>query len=115
MDIKSIELNDEEFIRMTRYINAGDNEADNRRRAIALGFVKPGVRIAPGAIVRVPPDLVHSNVFIGLYTYVNGRVTLEENVMLGPGCALPAGQHKFDPATGWFSARTDPTVTRALS
>jgi maltose O-acetyltransferase len=28
-------------------------------------------------------------------------------VLIGPGCSLTAGQHKFDPATGWFSARTE--------
>jgi acetyltransferase-like isoleucine patch superfamily enzyme len=102
------ELTDEAFTQMTRYINAGDTEADNRRRAILLGFDAPEVRIAPGAVVRLrSTGSIGRNVFIGLYCYINGPVTIQENVLIGPGCALPAGQHKFDPATGWFSARTE--------
>ena len=107
-NIRDIKLSDEDFIRMTRYCNAGDNGEDNRRRAIALGFDNPDVLIAPGAIVRLSPEgSIGNNVFIGLYTYVNGAVTIKENAMIGPHCSLPAGQHKFDPATGWFSARTE--------
>jgi len=108
-NLVKMELTDEDFLLMTRYCNAGDNESDNRRRAAALGFTASDVKIAPGAIVRLSPaGSVGDNVFIGLYTYVNGNVTIEENVLIGPGCALTAGQHKFDPATGWFSDRTEP-------
>lgn len=107
-NLLQMELSDADFLRMTRYCNAGDNEADNRRRAVALGFDAPDVKIAPGAIIRIsPPGGIQRNVFVGLYCYVNGNVTIEENVLIGPGCALTAGQHKFDPATGWFSARTE--------
>ena len=115
-DIRDVNLTDDEFLRMTRYLSvAGDTDADNRRRAVLLGFDKPGILIAPGAIVRIAPGgSVASNVFIGLYSYVSGKVTLEENVLIGPGCALTAGQHKFDPATGWFSARTEPTGDESI-
>ena len=108
MKLSEINLNDDEFLRMTRYCNAGDNMKDNLRRAAALGFDAPDVKIAPGAIIRISPEgYIKNNVFIGLYCYVNGTVRIEENVLIGPGCALTAGQHKFDPATGWFSSRTE--------
>ena len=108
MEIRKINLTDEEFLRMTRYCNAGDNLEDNRRRALALGFDAPETKIAPGAIIRLSPEgSIGSNVFIGLYCYINGTVKIEDNVLIGPSCNLPAGQHKFDPATGWFSARTE--------
>jgi len=29
-------------------------------------------------------------------------------VLIGPHCSIAAGNHKYDPATGWFSARTEP-------
>ena|GEM_PF-719973 len=105
---KCTRISDEMFELLTRYANQSDNEADNLRRAEILGFGGRGIRIAPGAIVRVPPELIGSNVFIGLYSYLNGRVKVGDNVLIGPHCSLPAGNHKFDPATGWFSARTEP-------
>ena len=98
---------DEEFARYVRFANLGDNEADNRRRAELLGFGGREVRVAPGAIVRVPPENIGRNVFIGLYSYLNGNVVVGDNVLIGPHCSLTAGHHKFDPATGWFSARTN--------
>lgn len=109
-DAKNKELlpiSDEMFELLTRYANQSDNDQDNLRRAEALGFIGRNVKIAPGAIVRVPPELIGANVFIGLYCYLNGRVTIGDNVLIGPHCSLPAGNHKFDPGTGWFSARTE--------
>ena len=107
--LSEVKLDDDEFLRMTRFCNAADNAEDNRRRAVLLGFDESsGIRVATGAIVRLRPGShVGKNVFIGLYCYVNGVVIIEDNVLLGPGCAITAGQHKFDPATGWFSARTE--------
>lgn len=99
-------LSDEMFALLTRYANQSDNHADNLRRAEAMGFGGRDVKIAPGAIVRVDPDFIGSNIFIGLYCYVNGPVTIGDNVLIGPHCSITAGHHKFDPATGWFSART---------
>ncbi|MBQ8310060.1 MAG: acyltransferase [Clostridia bacterium] len=104
-----IEMNDELFLQLTEYCNRSDNSVDNRRRAQALGFTEKKVLIAPGAIIRIPNlQNVGDNVFFGLYTYVNGNVTVGNNVLIGPHCSIAAGNHKFDPATGWFSARTDP-------
>ena len=65
------------------------------------------VQVAPGAIIRIPVNQVGTDVFIGLYTYLNGDVTIGDHVLIGPHCTLPAGNHKFDPATGYFSARTN--------
>jgi len=104
MDMK---LTDEDFARMTRYSNYIGTD-DPRRRAILMGFDKPNTKIQNGAIVRVGKQgSVGENVTIALYCYINGNVTIEDNVLIGPGCALTAGHHKFDPATGWFSARTE--------
>jgi acetyltransferase-like isoleucine patch superfamily enzyme len=100
-------LSDEMFALLTRYANQSDNQQDNLRRAEMMGFGGRDIRIAPGAIVRVNPELIGENVFIGLYSYLNGKVKVGRNVLIGPHCSLPAGNHKFDPATGWFSARTE--------
>jgi acetyltransferase-like isoleucine patch superfamily enzyme len=102
-----IEMSDELFLQLTEYCNRSDNAQDNRRRAIALGFTGEGVLVAPGAILRIPQAQVGENVFFGLYTYANGNVTVGNNVLIGPHCSIAAGNHKFDPATGWFSARTE--------
>jgi acetyltransferase-like isoleucine patch superfamily enzyme len=101
-------LSDAMFTLLTRYANQSDNQEDNLRRAEVLGFGGRGIRIAPGAIVRVKPELIGENVHIGLYSYLNGEVRVGKNSMIGPHCSLPAGNHKFDPVTGYFSARTEP-------
>ena len=104
-----IEMNDELFLQLTEYCNRSDNGADNRRRAKALGFTGKDVMVAPGAILRLKDfTKVGENVFFGLYTYVNGDVTVGNNVLIGPHCSIAAGNHKFDPTTGWFSARSEP-------
>jgi len=95
------------FEAITRYTNLADNNEDNLRRAEVMGFGGRENRILPGAVVRIKPENVGHNVLIGLYSYVNGEVYIEDNVMIGPRCSLAAGNHKFDPATGWFSARTE--------
>ncbi len=101
-------LSDELFTVLTAYANQSDNETDNRRRADALGFGGREIRVAPGAVIRVhDKEKIGRNVFIGLYTYVNGNVAIGENTLIGPNCSLAAGNHKFDPQTGWFSARTE--------
>ena len=103
-----IEMNEEMFRQLTDYCNSSDNAIDNRRRAEILGFTQKDVLVAPGAILRIPRDQVGTNVFFGIYTYANGNVTVGNNVLVGPHCSLSAGNHKFDPATGWFSARSEP-------
>ena len=102
-----IDMNDELFAEMTDYCNRSDNLADNLHRAELLGLGGRNVRVAPGAIIRIPKDQVGSNIFFGLYCYVNGNVTVGDNVLIGPHVTIAAGNHKFDPATGWFSARTE--------
>ena len=96
------------FALLTRYANQGDNLSDNLRRGEVLGFGGRDVKIAPGAIVRIPnKEQVGKNIFIGLYDYINGDVTIEDNTLIGPYCSLTAGNHKFDPITVWFSGRTE--------
>ena len=103
-----IEMNDELFAQLTEYCNASDNAVDNARRAKALGFPEEKkILVAPGCILRIPREQVGSNIFFGLYSYINGNVTVGDNVLIGPHCSVTAGNHKFDPATGWFSARTE--------
>lgn len=101
-------LDDELFELFTRYINQGDNREDNLHRAELLGFGGRDVQIAPGAIVKLGgKGSIGSRVFVGLYTYVNGEVVIGNDVLIGPHCSLTAGNHKFDPQTGWFGLRTD--------
>lgn len=101
-------MTDEMFDQLTAYCNRSDNRTDNLRRAESIGLTGKGVMLAPGAIVRCPFDQIGENIFIGLYSYINGNVTIGDNVLIGPRCSLAAGNHKYDPATGWFSARTEP-------
>ncbi|MBR6790946.1 MAG: acyltransferase [Oscillospiraceae bacterium] len=105
--LKDLEISDEEFFRLTRFANWSDNGPDDARRGRMLGFGDRGVLVAPGAIIRIPREQVGKNIFIGLYSYLNGNVTIEDDCLIGPHCSLAAGNHKFDPATGCFSARTE--------
>jgi len=105
--MQNLQIPDAEFFELTRFANWSDNGEDDLRRAQMLGFTGRKILVAPGAIIRIPRDQVGDNVFIGLYTYLNGNVTVGDNVLIGPHCSLPAGNHKFDPATGWFSARSE--------
>lgn len=101
-------LTQEEFVKFTRYC-ASDNGIDNRNRALILGLTAEGVMVAPGAIIRLHPEgSIGRNTFIGLYCYVNGKVIIGENCLIGPHCSLPAGNHAYDPATNRFSKRSGP-------
>ena len=105
---QSIGIDERLFADLTKYCNESDNLEDDLRRAELLGFGGRAVKVAPGAIIRVrDKGAIGSNIFIGLYSYLNGPITVEDDVLIGPHCALTAGHHKFDPATGCFSARTD--------
>jgi acetyltransferase-like isoleucine patch superfamily enzyme len=99
-------ISSDEFERFTRYCNQSDNLEDNRRRAQILGFTGVDVKVAPGAIVRIRDRQPGNNVFIGLYTYINGDVTIGNNVLIGPHCSITAGHHQFEAATASFSGRT---------
>ena len=106
--MSQIHTSDELFAQLTEYCNQSDNGPDDALRGELLGFGGRRVLVAPGAIIRVPDkSKIGSHIFIGLYSYVNGPVTIEDDVLIGPHCSLTAGHHKFDPATGCFSARTD--------
>ena len=102
-----IDMSDEMFRVMTEYCNASDNGPDDRRRAEMLGLGGRDILVAPGAIIRIPKEQIGRNIFIGLYCYLNGNVTIGDNALIGPHCSVAAGNHKFDPATGYFSARTE--------
>lgn len=102
-----IDKNEELFELMTEYAHMTNDEAHNIKRAKIIGIKSEHVQVAPGANVRIPLNQIGNNIFIGLYDYLNGNVTIEDNVLIGPHCSVIAGNHKFDPETGWFSARTE--------
>ena len=97
------------FEKVTLYLARGNTRDENKKRARLLGYKSDGVMIAPGAVVNVrAQENIGRNVYIGLYCYVNGDVTLEDNVLIGLHSTLPAGNHKFCAEKGWFSGRTEP-------
>lgn len=102
-----IDNNPELFEMMTEYVHMTNDSVHNTERARIMGITSEKTQVAPGACVRVPFEQIGSNVFIGLYSYLNGNVTVGNNVLIGPHCSIVAGNHKFDPQTGWFSARTE--------
>ena len=104
----AIEMDDETFRVLTEYCNQSNNYKGDSRRAEMLGLGGRDILVAPGAIIRIPKDQIGKNIYIGLYCYLNGNVTIGDNALIGPHCSVAAGNHKFDPATGWFSARTEP-------
>lgn len=96
------------FENLTRFTNSGDNKDDNMLRASLLGLGGRNIQAAPGVIVRVKDkSRIGSRIFLGLYSYINGDVTIEDDVLIGPHCSITAGHHKFDPATQAFTARTN--------
>ena len=100
-------LTDEMFEMISEYFLKTNNFPMNVERARLAGIDRQETEVAPGANVRIPKEQIGENVFIGLFCYLNGNVTIEDNVQIGPHCSIIAGNHKFDPATGWFSARTE--------
>lgn len=105
--MREFHFDDETFEMLTEYAHLTNNKEYNEKRARIIGIPAPAVQVAPGANVRIPLEQIGENTFIGLYTYVNGNVTIGKNTFIGPHCSITAGNHKFDPATGWFSARTE--------
>ena len=100
-------LTREEFEKYTVYSMASNDRESNLLRAEILGFGGKETEIAPGANVRVAPERIGRRSFIGLYSYLNGKVTIGDDVLIGPHCSIIAGNHKYDPATGAFTARTE--------
>ncbi len=95
------------FAEFTEYLNRSDNREDNLKRAELLGFGGRNIRIAPGAIIRVKdPKKLGEDLTIGLYSYLNGDITIGAHTLIGPYCAITAGHHLYDSKTGYFSART---------
>lgn len=105
--MKEIKFDDETFELLTNYAHMTNNKEFNEKRARIIGITAKDVQVAPGANVRIPLDQIGENSFLGLYSYFNGNVTIGKNVMVGPHCSIVAGNHKFDPETGWFSARSE--------
>ena len=103
-----IDENDELFELLTEYTHLTDSPRYDRRRAEILGINTDGVMVAPGAIIRIPYENIGKGTFIGLYSYLNGNVTIGEHVLIGPHCSIVAGNHKYSAETDWFSARTEP-------
>ena len=56
-----------EFEKFTIYAQATNDRASNLARAEILGVGGKETEIAPGANVRVPPELIGRRSFIGLY------------------------------------------------
>ncbi len=106
-DLKDLIISEEDFERDVRLHNLADNYQDNTKRAEALGLGGREIQVAPGAIIRIPKGQVGKHIFFGLYTYCNGNVTVEDEVLIGPHCTIAAGNHKFNPATQSFSLRTE--------
>lgn len=101
-------MDEQQFATLTAFCNQSDNNEDNARRAELMGLGGRDNKVAPGCIIRVrDQEKIGTGVFFGLYSYVNGDVTVGDHVLIGPRCSIAAGNHKFDPATGWFSARTE--------
>ncbi|MBR2461116.1 MAG: acyltransferase [Clostridia bacterium] len=103
----NIDDHDDLFEMMTEYVHMTNDISHNIKRGKIIGITSDDVQVAPGACVRIPLNQIGNNIFIGLYCYLNGNVTIGNNVLIGPHCSITAGNHKFDAATGWFSARTE--------
>lgn len=106
--MKKINLNEAEFEKMCDFIHLTSNTEYGKKRAKYLGYNSPNITVGTGAIINnVSPSQIGEHVHIGLFSYINGNVTIGKNVLIGPHCSIAAGNHKFDPKTGWFSARTE--------
>lgn len=102
------ELSEEEFRKFTLYTTQSNNFEDDNTRAQILGFTEDRVRIAPGAIVRIGDNQIGENSYVGLYSYVNGDVSIAQDVLIGPHVSITGSNHLFDPTTDSFSNRTCP-------
>lgn len=107
--IKSVEITDEEFEKYTRFCHEVHNLEYNFKRAELLGFGGENrkIHIAPGALVAINPEKVGERVLFSFGCYVNGNVTIEDDVLIGPHCSVTAGDHKFDPETKAFTKRNN--------
>jgi len=100
------ELSEEEFRKFTLYTTQSNNLEDDSSRAKILGFTNERVRIAPGAIVRIGENQIGSRSYVGLYSYVNGDVSIGENVLIGPHASIVASNHLYSTEDDYFSDRS---------
>ncbi|MGV3000528.1 acyltransferase [Vibrio sp. E150_018] len=101
------ELTSDEFRKFTLYTTQSNNQKDDNTRAKILGFTNENVRLAPGAIVRIGENQIGDHSYVGLYSYINGDVTIGQHVLVGPHVSIVASNHLYDPTTDYFSARSD--------
>jgi len=101
------ELSEAEFRKFTLYTTQSNNFEDDNSRANILGFINKKVRVAPGAIVRIGDNQIGQCSYIGLYSYINGDVTIGENVLIGPHASIVASNHVYSPSDDYFSDRSD--------
>lgn len=93
-----------------RYLLYTNTDEDNLRRGrlVAPHMKACGrdLKLAPGATIPWTGNCtIGDNVYIGLWTYIGGgKITLEDNVLIGPHCSLTAGDHRFNAETEDFSA-----------
>lgn len=40
---------------------------------------------------------IGNNVFIGLFTYINGDVIIQDDCTIGPNCSITSNNHLFNP------------------
>ncbi|WP_413285412.1 acyltransferase [Vibrio sp. MA40-2] len=100
------ELSDEEFRKFTLYLNQSNNKQDDESRAKILGFTNDNVRVAPGVIIRIGDQQIGRGSYVGLYSYINGDVSIGEDVLIGPHVSMVASNHVYDPITQSFSGRS---------
>lgn len=99
-------LSKEDFIKFTKYCNDSNNPIDNRNRAVILGFTQEGTRVAPGANIRLGENgSIGKNVFVGLFSYINGDVVIEDNVLIGPHVCLTSNTHLFNTENQSFQGK----------
>jgi hypothetical protein len=68
--IKSVELSDEEFEKMTRFCNVAHNAEFGQKKAELLGLGGRGIHVAPGALIAVDPAKVGEKVVFSYYCYI---------------------------------------------
>jgi len=99
-----IGIAESQFRELTEFCNHSDNQTDNVNRAAMLGFAREdNIRVAPGAIIRLGEGgSIGRDCFIGLYSYINGHVTIGKRVLIGPHCSISSNTHCFDVKTQCF-------------
>jgi len=101
------ELSAEEFRKFTLYTTQSSNFEDDHERAKILGFTNERVRIAVGALVRLGDKQIGARSYVGIYSYVNGDVSIGEDVLIGPHASIVASNHLYSAEDDYFSARSD--------